>query len=79
MDGAYALEHGLLFWVGDEKRHAMKAGGFDIEPYQGHEAWMLSVPATFIVDTDGCIRARYINLDYRQRMPIEDLLAVLRS
>ena len=79
VDGAYALEIGLLFWVGDEKRQAMKAGGFDIEPYQGNETWMLPVPATFILGADGRIKARYINPDYRQRMPIEELMTALRS
>jgi len=77
MDGGYALEANLLFWVGEEKRAAMKAGGFDIEPYQGNETWMLPIPATFVVGQDGVVKSRFIDPDYRHRMEIEDLLAAL--
>lgn len=79
LDGGYALETSLLFWVGDEKRDAMQAGGFDISHYQGNETWMLPIPATFVVDQDGTVRARYIDPDYRHRMEIDDLLAALRG
>ncbi len=78
LDGGYALEANLLFWVGDEKRDAMVSGGFDIEPYQGNRAWMLPVPATFIVGADGSVKARHIDPDYRHRMPIEQILEALR-
>jgi len=79
MDGGYALEANLLFWVGEEKRDAMKAGGFDIEPYQGNQTWMLPIPATFIVGKDGVVKSRFIDPDYRHRMEIDDLLAALRA
>ncbi len=79
INNAYALELNLLFWVGDEKREAMQAGGYDIAPYQGNDAWMLPIPATFIVDRDGVVRARYIDPDYRRRMDLDELLAALRS
>jgi len=79
MDGGYALEANLLFWVGEEKRDAMKAGGFDIEPYQGNQTWMLPIPATFVVGQDGVVKSRFIDPDYRHRMEIDDLLAALRA
>jgi peroxiredoxin len=75
----YALELNLLFWVGDEKRAAMRAGGFDIAPYQGNESWMLPIPATFIIGQDGIVRARHIDPDYRHRMDTDALLAAMRS
>jgi peroxiredoxin len=79
MNNGYALELNLMFWVGDEKRQAMRSGGFDIAPYQGNEAWMLPIPATFIVGQDGVVRARYIDPDYRKRMDLDELLAALKS
>ena len=79
VDNGYALELSLLFWVGDEKREAMQAGGFDIAPYQGNETWMLPIPATFVVGRDGVVKARYIDPDYRHRMDLDDLLAALKS
>jgi peroxiredoxin len=77
VDNGYALELNLLFWVGDEKRNAMQAGGFDIAPYQGNETWMLPIPATFIVGRDGLVKERYIDPDYRRRMELEAILAGL--
>jgi len=79
VNNGYALELNLLFWVGDEKREAMRAGGFDIAPYQGNETWMLPIPATFIIGQDGMVKARYIDPDYRHRMDIDALLDALRS
>jgi peroxiredoxin len=77
VDNGYALELNLLFWVGDEKRKAMQAAGFDIAPYQGNETWMLPIPATFIVGMDGMVKARYIDPDYRRRMDLDAILEVV--
>jgi peroxiredoxin len=79
INNGYALELNLLFWVGDEKRKAMEAGGFDIAPCQGNETWMLPIPATFIVGRDGVVKARYIDPDYRKRMDLDEILAALKS
>jgi peroxiredoxin len=79
VNNGYALELNLLFWVGDEKREAMMAGGYDIAPYQGNNAWMLPIPATFIVGRDGAVKARYIDPDYRRRMDLDEILAALKG
>jgi peroxiredoxin len=78
IDGGYALQLNLLFWVGDEKREAMKAGGFDISLFQGNETWMLPVPATFVVGADGLVNARWIDPDYRRRADLDDILEAVR-
>ncbi len=77
VDNGYALELNLLFWVGEEKREAMQAGGFNIAPYQGNETWMLPIPATFIVGRDGLVKARFIDPDYRRRMELDAILAAV--
>lgn len=79
INNSYALELNLLFWVGDEKRDAMRAGGFDIAPYQGNESWMLPIPATFVVGRDGIVKARYIDPDYRHRMDLDLLVEAVKS
>ena len=78
VDGGYALELNLLFWVGDEKRAAMTAGGFDITPFQNNETWMLPIPATFVVGQDGKVMARFVDPDYRTRMDLDQLIAALK-
>lgn len=79
IDNGYALEMSLLFWVGDEMRHALMAGGVDIPLFQGNDTWMLPIPATFVVGRNGFIRARHIDPDYRRRMEIEDLINSVRA
>lgn len=79
VDGGYALEVNLLFWIGDEKREALAAGGNDLARFQGNETWMLPIPATFIVDREGVVRARHVDPDYRRRMEIDDMLGALRA
>lgn len=79
IDNGYALQLNLAFRVSDEKRLAMSASGWDIAPYQASDAWMLPIPATFVVGRDGIVKARFIDPDYRKRMATEDILSALRQ
>ncbi len=79
MDNGYALMLSLAFFVGDEKRRAMIAAGWDIAPYQGGENWTLPIPATFVVGRDGLVKARFIDPDYRFRMGTEAILSAVKS
>lgn len=79
LDNAYALETNVAIWVGEEKKKAMTGAGWDISMFHGNDAWVLPIPATFVVGTDGLVKARYVDPDYRRRMPIEPLLEALRK
>ena len=57
----------------------MTRAGWDVEPSQGTNTWLLPIPATFVVGTDGEVKARFVDPDYRRRMAIEDLLAALKA
>jgi peroxiredoxin len=75
MDNGYALSLDLAIWVGAEMQQLLGSSGVNLPSYQGNAAWILPIPATFVVRTDGIIAARYLDPDYRTRMEIEDLLA----
>ncbi len=77
-DNGYALSLNLTIWVGAEMQRMME-GIRDLPSYQGNSAWMLPIPATFVVGREGRIRARFMDPDYRKRMAIADMLAALRS
>lgn len=77
MDNGYAMSLGLAIWVGDEMMAVMKAAGKDISLSQGSDSWMLPIPATFVVGTNGIIVARFVDPDYRMRMAIDDMIAAL--
>jgi peroxiredoxin len=79
MDNGYALSLNLLIWVGTEMERMISAAGWDIPSYQGNTSWMLPIPATFVVGTDGKVKARFVDPDYRKRMEIESLIAALRG
>ena len=79
MDNGYAATLGLAIYVGDELKHMMVSSGWDPSVSQGTDDWMLPIPATFIVGTDGIVHARFVDPDFRMRMAIEDMLAALRS
>ena len=79
IDNGYAMSLGLAICVGDEMKDMMVSSGWDPSVSQGTDNWMLPIPATFVVGTDGVIHARFVDPDYRTRMAIEDMLAALRS
>jgi len=78
MDNGYALSLNLAIWVGAEMEVLISGAGWNVPNYQGNAAWILPIPATFVVGTDGVIVARYLDPDYRRRMEIEDLLAAFK-
>ena len=78
MDNGYAFSIGLAIYVGAEVQEVMEQTGRDLPDYQGNDAWILPIPATFVVGQDGRVAARFIDPDYRHRMAVDDLLKALR-
>jgi peroxiredoxin len=79
LDNGYALTLNLAIWVGTEMEQLIRGAGWDIPQYQGNDSWMLPIPATFVVSTDGRVKTRFVDPDYRKRMAIDDLVDALRS
>jgi len=79
IDNGYALSLNLAIWVGEEMQRILESGGRKVPDYQGNQAWVMPIPATFVIARDGHITARFIDPDYRKRMTIEDLLTALKT
>ena len=79
LDNAYAMSLNLAIWMGVELKQMIASAGFDVPTYQGNDSWIVPIPATFVVGTDGVITARFVDPDYRRRMAIEGLQAALRA
>lgn len=75
----YALSLNLVFWVGEEMKRMISEAGFNVSRSQGNDSWFLPVPATFVIGTDGNVKARFVDPDYRKRMAIQELIAALSS
>jgi peroxiredoxin len=74
-----ARDYGLLFAVYEEMRPLYLEWGFDLPAVNGDDSWEIPVPATYVIDTHGIIRAGYVNKDYTKRMEPDDILAALRE
>lgn len=77
LDNAYALELGLVVWLGQAIKDLYTSHGIDLGSYQGNDMWFAPIPATFVVAKGGKILARHVDPDFRTRMDIEDILACL--
>jgi peroxiredoxin len=79
IDNGYALSLNLAIWVGEEMQQILESGGRNVPAYQGNQAWVMPIPATFVIASKGVITARFIDPDYRKRMAVEELLAALKN
>ena len=79
MDLGYALNLGLIFWVGDKIMDMYRGFGIDLAHFQGNGGWFLPVPATLVVGRDGRVKARFVDPDFRHRMRTEDIVEAVRK
>jgi peroxiredoxin len=79
LDNGYALSLNLAIWVGPDITKIYARSGYDLPRYQGNDAWMVPIPATFVVGRDGKVVARFIDPDFRKRMELDDLLKALKD
>jgi peroxiredoxin len=79
LDNGYALSVNLAIWVDEAMSGLIAGAGWDIPEYQGNDAWVLPIPAMFVLDREGVIAARHVNPDYRERADIEEIIAALHK
>ena len=77
LDNGYALSLNLAIWLGADIQRLLS--NQNLASFHGNDGWVLPIPATFVVGRDGLVKARFVDPDFRRRMEIDDLLAVLRS
>jgi peroxiredoxin len=70
---AYRLQYTLP----SETQDLLNAFGNDLRRQTADGSWNLPVSGTFIVDRNGIIRARFVDVDFRRRMEPADILATL--
>jgi len=79
IDLGYSLLLGLVFWIGPEVKRLYDELGVDLASFQRNPSYFLPIAAKFIVDVNGTIRAREVNVEFRQRMDPAAILAALQT
>jgi len=71
--GTYGLEYDV------SARELYKAGGADLDKFNGEGRWILPAPAVFVIDRGGIVRFVTVNGDHTQRAEPDEALATLDS
>lgn len=79
LDGTVMESYRLMFDAPDDYKAEYREIGHAIVEANPNTGFKLPIPATFVVDGGGTIRARYINADYTYRMEPSDVLAAVRA
>jgi len=79
IDLGYSLSLDLIFWVGDQIRKLYGQAGVELEKYHGNDAYFLPMASKFIVGRDGLVKARQVNIEFRERMESEAIIAQLQK
>jgi peroxiredoxin len=79
MDLGYSLSLGLIFWVGAEIIRLYQEVGIELEKYHGNQSYFLPMAAKFIVGRDGLVKARQVNIEFRERMEPEAIVSALQD
>ncbi len=78
VDHGVAASYGVLFRVPDEIKAHYSGLGVDLGARHGAPDWMLPIPATYVIDTDGQIRSAFVEPDFTIREEPAQILDSLR-
>lgn len=74
-----AAAFGLAFTLPEDLREVYRGFGNDLAVKDGDPSWQLPVPARFVIDATGIVRAVEADPDYRYRPEPETTLEMLRT
>ena len=74
-----ASEFGLTFQLPEDLRQLYAKFGIDLKKYNGDESFTLPMPARFVIDSSGTVRAADADPDYTTRPEPSETLRVLEA
>lgn len=74
-----AEKYNLKFKLPEYAHEIYRSLDISLDTFNGDSAWELPVPATYVIDSEGIIRAGFADADYKKRMEPADVLQILRS
>lgn len=79
VDNGYALSLNLVIFLHDGIAKVYRDLGIDPSAQQVGASWFIPLSASFLVGQDGVVRARHIDPDWRNRLPLEDFLTTAKT
>ena len=76
---AVAERFGLAMRLPDDLIEVYKRIGVALVKFNGDQLWRLPIPARFVIDRTGIVRAAEADPDYTTRPEVEDTLDALRA
>jgi peroxiredoxin len=76
---ATAKSFGIAYDLAEELRPIYTRFGHALPDKNGDESWVLPIPATYVIDSDGMIALAYVDVDYRNRLAPAEILTALQS
>jgi peroxiredoxin len=74
-----AKSFGIAYDLAEELRPLYARSGHALPQKNGDESWVLPIPATYVINTDGTIALSFVDVDYRNRLEPAEILTSLRS
>ena len=79
VDLVIAMAFGVVYRTPPLYEALLRRRGVDLADRSGNPAWLLPVPATFLVARDGIIARTWIDPDFTHRAEPDDVAAALRA
>jgi peroxiredoxin len=76
---ATAKAYGIAYDLAEELRPIYASSGNALPDKNGDDSWVLPIPATYVIDTNGTIVLAFIDIDYRNRLEPAQIVAALES
>jgi peroxiredoxin len=79
LDSKVMKDYQLYFELPAELVEVYKTHGLDIEAFNGKGRNVLPVPGSFVIDTNGIVRAMHADTDYKKRMEPSAIIDALKA
>ena len=79
VDNGVALAFGVAFRAPEAYRKLVETYGTDLAERHGNPAWIIPIPAAFVVDRQGIVRYAFVEPGFVKRAEPGDIVAVLKQ
>lgn len=76
---ATAKAYGIAFVLAEALRPIYTRFQHALPKKNGDDSWVLPIPATYVIDTNGTIVLAFIDVDYRNRLEPAEIVAALEA